>query len=925
MPTSCTNINSSSQIIENSEGSISVFIENGGGIFIPYVLNKACCLSLNSGYTYDENTQSCRWSPLKACNIQNTFKITLNSEGNDGTYFYMDANEKCSLNVSFDYLFKINCSSLPIPQISPIITPILGFPSGSVKTGIEEDVRSLPIILPISGFTCANPIDFFESLDVSMTIDIITSGGSTETVYQLDFFPFIGSGNLYEYLVSAQTDSGFYVTGFPPELFTINDCKSSITTIPTYNSCQTVLNMLINELYQESGLSGTTGFSGFSSSISQSAFTSNWLHYATTISDPTLLGLIANKKVKISIVINHTCGDICILLDNIVIEKNCEVIDKQTIFVTQCPGFDLELVRDNKKSWINNIIPINRNFNIFDVNGSNSIRQTAYDVNDERLIINTKQIDLDINIAAAIETDVWCYLSNNPCLFTGITHCYPCNDYKQFEDGIYFNFMDGYVYEFEDEGILSISASTCCGDNMIMFNELITQPLSAITTVEDFEYFMSSELIDAKNRQTISGYATLRALYERYLSSIGYCGTYSAAFNYLSMDQFAGLLDNYWFDIVEQVVPSTTIWGAVKIYANTIFDAQKYKYKAYTSLFCNNPFYGNNVLSPIYEPTGLCQTVNVIMTDLDITTDPQACMTTNSTTNVSTCNTICVAQMNAGSEFIGGVNIFGASCLSGATISSCDLGVTISTEGLTATGYVSNAKAPIYYEWSNGDVNAATTLSGNGMYSLTVIDANCCSATTILDFVEPIVACWYNMLECPRYVHEYLNCNPYIPFGDYGPYTAITISATSMIINGIEYISGSPITTIIDNSNINIETASVNYVDICGVSSAFTYTNFVDFINSIFINNNIGNYKAQMSYNSIMANNAVGPVYDVGFYIIRPQFDTFSIKVQDNAFGFNLNYTQDSLLDWNGMPVKYIGMTCDNIKLIDYEVIENGG
>ena len=107
MPTSCTNINSSSQIIENSDGSISVFIENGGGRFIPYVVNKACCLSLNSGYTYDENTQSCRWSPLKPCNIQNTFKITLNSEGNDGTYFYMDANEKCSLNVSFDYLFKI--------------------------------------------------------------------------------------------------------------------------------------------------------------------------------------------------------------------------------------------------------------------------------------------------------------------------------------------------------------------------------------------------------------------------------------------------------------------------------------------------------------------------------------------------------------------------------------------------------------------------------------------------------------------------------------------------------------------------------------------------------------------------------------------------------------------------------------------------
>jgi hypothetical protein len=52
---------------------------------------------------------------------------------------------------------------------------------------------------------------------------------------------------------------------------------------------------------------------------------------------------------------------------------------------------------------------------------ANPIRQTNYDVNDERLVINTKEIDLDISIASAIETDVWSYIVDNPCLLTGNT------------------------------------------------------------------------------------------------------------------------------------------------------------------------------------------------------------------------------------------------------------------------------------------------------------------------------------------------------------------------------------------------------------------------------------------------------------------------------------------------------------------------
>ena len=90
---------------------------------------------------------------------------------------------------------------------------------------------------------------------------------------------------------------------------------------------------------------------------------------------------------------------------------------------TDCPGFELDKIRDNKKSWINNTSLVNRDFEIFNAKGVNPIRQTNYDTEDERLVLNTKEIDLDINLAAAIETDVWCYISDNPCLLTGVSNC----------------------------------------------------------------------------------------------------------------------------------------------------------------------------------------------------------------------------------------------------------------------------------------------------------------------------------------------------------------------------------------------------------------------------------------------------------------------------------------------------------------------
>jgi len=130
-------------------------------------------------------------------------------------------------------------------------------------------------------------------------------------------------------------------------------------------------------------------------------------------------------------------------------------------------------------------------------------------------------------------------------------------------------------------------SSLCCGDNFTVdFNELMTEPLSGATTNEQFDEYLTTELIDAKDRKTLSAYATLRALYDRYMHSSLYTGVQSSAYDYAKMEGIANMVGTYWVDVIEQVIPATTIWGSVKIYSNTMFDQQKFTYKKGTLFTC---------------------------------------------------------------------------------------------------------------------------------------------------------------------------------------------------------------------------------------------------------------------------------------------------------------------------------------------------
>jgi hypothetical protein len=1011
------------QVIENLDGTVSVFSLSSSNTLYPVILTQQCCIALNPSYTFDINTQKCLWQPPTECSVDDVFKITLNPEGNSGSIFYVDENETCDLKIEFDYLIKVKCETLNnlltdglngLQDVNPQLyqeivnlqlqieeqtvlcesitnqlnliseqienTPfsifcletdsnycltepeglaawsqILGpngynlFINGDDKAVICPNVQLIvdlnqqnltsnpqgPLLIyecdvPFGSKTelltqqnallnsqlncqtnlnqlilnldvlqsqgnlllstqCINPIDFFENLDMSVTLDVVSGNNTTVVVYEdLEFFSPIGDGQLYEYLIN-NVNSGFYVCGDPdcqPLTLNLTGLQQENTTL-----CDAVRQSLIDSLFVQSNLQDVEGgIETFNNSLPNTVFASQWLTYSNTITDSEILDLITNQEIKFSVKINRTCGDVCILMDNIKLVKECTSISERKLFVTKSPGFNLEKIIDNKKSWLNNTTLVNRNFDIKNLANTDIIRQTNYNVEDERLVINTKEIDLDVSLASAIETDVWCYLLDNHCLFTGVTNCEPCgDDYKQFQDDPFFEFMDNNPYEFMDGNYGGVNP--CCGDNLIQFDELVSTPLSSMTLFEDFKYFITSELIDAKNRQTISSYATLKALYDRYLNSYVYCNTNSSAFNYYTIEQFADLLGTYWVDIIEQVVPSTTIWGSVRVYSNTLFDQQKFKYKAYTSLLCNNPFFGDNVLSPINGTSGQSQNVEVSIVSL---TSQNTGSTSVLTSKPIFCDELYIAQMNSGSEFIGTVGVVeSTACSDGVVINECLMQVNVVYTDYTATALVENAALPLTYEWSNGDSGETTTFSSSGQHQLVVTDANCCSVT--IDFEIPVVyeACWYTLPDSQDFINS--------SFESFSTPFYIYIMQ-SFIVNGNELIVGSP--PFYTLTALNFETLST--------PSGLTYTNFVAFLNEAFNTLGLVNYSAQIALNGQVG----GVNNNQGFYIIRPIGDTFSMQISETN-------TVDFFITNNNMFGLYpFEANCDNINVVNGIVIE---
>lgn len=544
--------------------------------------------------------------------------------GNPDSYTCLDViqidklNQEAILNKQDKLIFE--CTT-PFGEKTALLNKIseLTKTQQSIKTQIEVIDANI-VLLGNEVNPCSTLLGQFENISATVTLDLIDANGNVvPNVFSQNFF--LVNQPLYSYLSSTQNNSGFLVCGEP----TVNETWASGCTGLVYpeftlggtvedseelnvSICDTIKDILYEELYNSSGLSTQDEFN---QSLSPNVFNSNWMSYTHTID---VTSGFTNNQLKLNVIINNSCQNLCLLIDQISMTKICKDADRTSLFISQSPGFEITRVIDNKKSWLAADTTSERNFFIGDYDDTNKIRQTQYNVDEERLVLNSKEIDLTMNMASAVENDVWCYLVDNPNLLSGTTNPSPC--------------------------------TPSCGDNGIILSALTTTDIKNTTTLETFEDTLVSELTDAKNRKILSGYPTLRAVYDRYMNATEYGLPASNEFDYDKMEKFTGLIKSYWDDLIEQVVPATTLWGSVKVYTNTMFDQQKFKYRSYTSLFSENQFENNNVPSPINGTSGQCETVEVVTTLIPARRGGRKIY-----------GSLCIAQMNYGSEFIGNVQI----------------------------------------------------------------------------------------------------------------------------------------------------------------------------------------------------------------------------------------------------------------------------
>ena len=288
------------------------------------------------------------------------------------------------------------------------------------QTTIAETQVLINQLLADNPNGCITEIETLENLEIGMSIDIQDPQYEqlVNSVYSETFFT-VGEGDLLTYL-SENVNSGLYIPNYSGIDCTNTDCNDFANII---------VDQLIAQGLEQEIFIGTTRGENYQELITllgEDYFNSNWLTFQTTISDPAVISGMTNQNVNLSVQVLNSCIDFSILIDRIEINKICSRKTNDDIFVSENPSFNLKRVVDNKKSWTAIDSPTNRTFEL-------PMRETEYNSNDYRLVINTKETDLNIAIDNAIETDVWCYTDDNPCI---LDPCQPRVDCDGVIDGV---------------------------------------------------------------------------------------------------------------------------------------------------------------------------------------------------------------------------------------------------------------------------------------------------------------------------------------------------------------------------------------------------------------------------------------------------------------------------------------------------------
>jgi hypothetical protein len=202
-------------------------------------------------------------------------------------------------------------------------------------------------------------------------------------------------------------------------------------------------------------------------------------------------------------------------------------------------GFKLQKVVDNNKSWLSDDdrirVSTQGDYNAY------------YFVDNEKLVLNVKNVDIFLNPAQGIVYDVW-------------------------------NQSVQYDYPIPESG-LTVGYPVPGGVDWTYVN-----PEPKKKTFFEFSQTFWENMINTRNKQYITdgktgGYPTLQSIFWKYIESEQTVGIPNNKYTYQKLIDYVNGIGPYWTKLVEQMVPATTIWnGGVRL-ENSIFNKQKFVYR----------------------------------------------------------------------------------------------------------------------------------------------------------------------------------------------------------------------------------------------------------------------------------------------------------------------------------------------------------
>jgi hypothetical protein len=214
-------------------------------------------------------------------------------------------------------------------------------------------------------------------------------------------------------------------------------------------------------------------------------------------------------------------------------------LDRFRKFPYMNEGFKLRKTVDNLKTWLSDDTKLrvsrNADYNAY------------YYVDNEKLVLNVKNIDLFLNPAQGLVYDVW--------------------DQSR-----------KYDYPIPESG-LSVNYPVPGG-----VDSTFIKPEPKKKTFFEFYQTFWENMINVRNRQYITdgktgGYPTLQSVWWKYIESEQTVGIPSNKYTYQKLIDYINGIGPYWMKLVEQMIPATTIWNSGTRLENSVFNKQKFVYR----------------------------------------------------------------------------------------------------------------------------------------------------------------------------------------------------------------------------------------------------------------------------------------------------------------------------------------------------------